>query len=244
MPMPIVKSISETIKDKTILPPEWTGKVVINGENMTYIASNILSKEAIIIDPVREDWDELLKIVKNDLRLIRFIGVFDTHTHADHISCAAQLAQELNVPLIQHYLSPTTRAHLRVCRDMTYSTAAGPLKILLTPGHTADGITPIWGPFLFGGDTILFGDTGRNDLPGGDPEAHWDSIQKINSNVPPEILVLPGHDEENGRSSSWSHQLEINSSLRMSKEEFCKTAGSYVGPCPKLLKESLYENFK
>jgi glyoxylase-like metal-dependent hydrolase (beta-lactamase superfamily II) len=114
----------------------------------------------------------------------------------------------------------------------------------VTPGHTAECITPIWGPFLLGGDTLLFGDTGRDDLPGGDPAAHWESLQKIKDHVTFDTLMLPGHDGRGGRVSSWRHQLEISPALKQDRETFIQDAGSYVGPSPKLLKESLYENFK
>jgi glyoxylase-like metal-dependent hydrolase (beta-lactamase superfamily II) len=170
--------------------------------------------------------------------------VIDTHTHADHVSIAATLANDLGTPLVQHVLSPSRRVHLRVSQDTALPTASSPLKLLVTPGHTAECITPIWGPFLFGGDMILYGDTGRDDLPGGDPEAHWESLQKIKAHATPDMLLLPGHDGRKGRISSWRHQLEISPGLTQDKPAFVQDAGAYVGPSPKLLKESLYENFK
>lgn len=240
----VVKDFRELIQDKSAVPVGWRAKVVINDDNLTYVAWSENSREAIVVDPMREDWEVLLAVTRNELKGYRFLAVIDTHTHADHISCAASLANELKVPLIQHHLSPSKRIHLRVSQDTSLPSAAGPLKLLMTPGHTAECITPIWGPFLFGGDILLYGDTGRDDLPGGDPEAHWESIQKIKTHVTGEHLVAPGHDSEGGRVSSWKHQLEISPALKQDKQTFIKDAGSYVGPSPKILKESLYENFK
>ncbi len=239
-----VKDIRELIQDGSPVEKDWHAKAVINDDNMTYVVWNEATKEAIVVDPMREDWETLVALSRNELKGFRFVAVIDTHTHADHISCAADLANELNAPLIQHQLSPSQRIHLRVSRDTALPTAAGPLRLLVTPGHTAECITPIWGPFLFGGDMLLYGDTGRDDLPGGDPGAHWESIQKIKAHASPETLMLPGHDGQGGRVSSWRHQLEISPGLTQDKETFIKDAGSYVGPSPKLLKESLYENFK
>lgn len=240
----VIKDIREIIVDGSSLPKEWGAKAVINDDNMTYVVWNEASKEALVVDPMREDWESLLSVALNDLKGYRFIAVMDTHTHADHVSCAARLAHELKAPLIQHHESPSKRIELRVSQDTALSTAAGPLKLLLTPGHTPDGVTPLWGPFLFGGDTVLFGDTGRDDLPGGDPAAHWESLHKIKAHVSPETLFLPGHDGNGGRVSSWKYQLEINPALKQDKPTFINDAGAYVGPSPKLLKESLYENFK
>ncbi len=239
-----IKNLKDLIKDNGTIPAPWQGKAVINDDNMTYIVWNEQSKEALVVDPMREDWDGLLAVTEKELKGYRFLAVIDTHTHADHVSCAANLAENLGVPLIQHRGSPSKRIHLRVSRDTSLPTGAGPLKLLLTPGHTQDGIAPIWGPFLFSGDTILYGDTGRDDLPGGNPEEHWESLQNIKHNVSPETLLLPGHDGDSGRISTWKTQLEINGGLTQDKATFIKDAGSYVGPSPRLLKESLYENFK
>lgn len=210
---------------------------------MTYVAWNHQAHEAIVVDPVREDWASLIAVT-GELVGYRFVAVIDTHTHADHVSCAADLANHLHAPLVQHQVSPSQRVHLRVSRDTHLSCAAAPLQLLTTPGHTADSITPIWGPFLFGGDTLLYGDTGRDDLPGGDPAVHWDSLQKIKAHVTPQTLLLAGHDGEGGRVTRWQTQLSINAGLTQSREVFAREAGAYIGPSPKLLKESLFENFK
>lgn len=240
----IIKDVKEILKDSVQVPKNWVAKAVINDDNMTYVAWNTQTKEAIIVDPMREDWESLTLLCSTELKGYLFLAVIDTHTHADHISCAASLAETLKCPLIQHHLSPSKRIHLRVNRDTLFPSLASPLQLLLTPGHTPECITPIWGPFLFGGDMMLFGDTGRDDLPGGDPAEHWESLQKIKAHSTPDMIMLPGHDGEGGRASSWKMQMEISPGLSQDKKTFIQDAGSYVGPSPKLLKESLYENFK
>ena len=227
---------------KISIPSPWKLKVVQNEDNLTYIASQSETREGVIVDPVREDFDRLLKDA-SEAGVTRWIGVIDTHTHADHVSCAARLSEKLGAPLIQQYLSPSKRIDIRVCRDTALSTAAGPLRLVLTPGHTPDGITVFWGPFVFVGDTLLYGDTGRDDLPGGDPAAHWDSLQKIKALARPETIFCTGHDDT-GRVTDWKTQLSLNSSLTQGREEFVREAAAYTGPPPKHLKESLFENFK
>lgn len=240
----IVKNLKELIVDRSTIPAPWETKAVIQDDNMTYVTWNTQTKEALVVDPMMEDWDTLIQVTKKELEGYRFIAVIDTHTHADHISCAAKLADALAAPLIQHHLSPSKRVHLRVARDTHLPTLAGPLHLLLTPGHTPEHIAPIWGPFFYSGDTLLFADTGRDDLPGGDPAAHWESLQKLKTFLPGNILMLPGHDGKGGQVSSWKHQLEISPGLSQDQATFIADAGAYVGPSPKILKESLYENFK
>ncbi len=238
-----VKEVHAWLSDGSKIPSPWGARAIVNEDNMTYLLWNSQSKEAIVVDPMREDWETLV-LETRKLGDYRFIAVIDTHTHADHVSHAAQLADHLSVPLIQHEKSPSRRVHLRVSRDTALPTAAGPLWLLDTPGHTADCITPIWGPFLLGGDMIFFGDTGRDDLPGGDPKAHWESLQKIKSHAKPDMILLPGHDGRGGRASSWKTQLETNDGLKQDLATYLQEGGAWVGPSPKLLKESLFENFK
>ena len=240
----IVKPIERLIQDQSSVPTPWKGYAVIQDDNMTYVVWNTQTKEALLVDPMKEDRETLVQMFAKELAGYRVIAVIDTHTHADHISIAADMAQVCGAPLVQHVLSPSKRVHLRVSRDTALSTAAGPLTLLLTPGHTPECITPIWGPFLFGGDTLMYGDTGRDDLPGGNPEEHWESLQKIKAVASPHVLLLPGHDGQGGRVSNWKTQLEISPGLSQDKPTFVADAGAYVGPSPKLLKESLFENFK
>jgi len=240
----LIKDLSQILFQDAQAPKGWRVKAIVKDDNMTYIAGNEVTREAIVIDPMRDDWKELVQTARSAFEGYRFVAVIDTHTHADHISCAGELAQELKAPLVMHEKAPSRKIHLRVSRDVEIPTQAGGLQILVTPGHTQDSITPVWGPFLFTGDTIIHGDTGRDDLPTGDPAAHYDSLQKIKSVARAEQIFLTGHDAEGGRASTWATQLKLNASLSQDRETFVREAGSYIGPSPKLLKESLFENFK
>ena len=68
-----VKEIREIIQDQTAIPTSWQAKVVINDENMTYVVWNEDSKEALVIDPMKEDWEVLLSIVESDLKYTGFL---------------------------------------------------------------------------------------------------------------------------------------------------------------------------
>ena len=204
---------------------------------------NSATGEGLVIDPVRSDLNEMNSVLKQLSKPVRWIAVIDTHTHADHISGAAEFAELLQAPLLMSDQAPSRRVQLRVSKDLTLSTAAGPLQIITTPGHTPDGLTVFWGPFIFAGDTLLYGDCGRDDLPGGDPERHFESLQKIRTHARPDQIFFPGHDRK-GRASSWKTQLELNPAFQQDRETFVRENGSWTGPAPALLKESLFENFK
>lgn len=68
------------------------------------------------------------------------------------------------------------------------------LKILSTPGHTPGSVCfyfPEDG-VLFSGDTLFQMGYGRTDLPGGDIQQLWHSLDLLLA-LPPETIVYPGH---------------------------------------------------
>jgi sulfur dioxygenase len=222
---------------------EWSVQVFVTDDNLCYLAVNHQHQEMICVDPVLQDVQAILQhcSLKKDYR---FLAVIDTHTHADHLTGAKELAELLRSPLIMHENAASRRVDMRICRDMSWLTASGSMCFLEAPGHTSDGLLVIWGPFVFTGDTLLFSDTGRNDLPTGDAHAHYLTLEKMRNRLKPEQIILPGHDSKGGRASSWQYQLENNPSLLQSKEVFISEATAFDGPSPQALKSSLYYNFK
>ena len=230
-------------KGDTTPPDEWQIRAILSEECLSYVVWNTRTKEGLVIDPKLEDWNSYIKVIAEQPG-IRWLAVVDTHTHADHISVAAKLAAHLHSPLLMHELSPSRRVDLRVSRTTKIQAQAAPIQLVATPGHTPDSMSVIWGPYLFGGDTILFGDTGRDDLPGGDPTAHYDSVQELKRHASAEMIFLPGHDHKGGRASTWKTQLQVNSSLTQGREDFIREAAAFDGASPQLLKKALAENFK
>ncbi len=239
-----VKRLDEILVSQEPRPgAEWELRAIQSEQCLSYVAWNTATKEALLVDPKGED-AEAYRSLYRELPGYLWLGIIDSHTHADHISIAAQLSEEFKAPLIMHTLAPSQRVHIRVARNTNIPSRAAPLQIFATPGHTKDSLTPIWGPFLFGGDTLLFGDTGRDDLPGGDAEDHYESLQTLKKVATPEMIVLPGHDHKGGRASSWATQLKENASLTQGREDFVRESNAFDAPAPKLLKKSLKENFK
>ena len=56
-----------------------------------------------------------------------------------------------------------------------------PIKVMYSPGHTRDSISLIFPDKIFTGDALFLDDggAGRDDLPGGDPAAHWETLRKF-----------------------------------------------------------------
>ena len=241
---PQIMTLEELLVAGEVRPSqEWQLRASRSDQCLSYVVWNTKSREALVIDPKDED-RSAYQAIASELTGYRWLGVIDSHTHADHVSIAAELAKELGAPLMMQAGAPSQRVQLRISKDVILSSQAAPLQLVLTSGHTQDSITPLWGPFLFGGDTLLYGDTGRDDLPGGDAEAHYDSVQKLKGLVNPSTLVLPGNEPMQGRTSTWATQLKVNSALTQSREQFVRESNAFDAPAPMLLKKSLRENFR
>lgn len=238
-----IRNVKDILVDQNfIFPNDWDCKVVQSKECMSYVLRNIKNNEAIVVDPKVEEESTYSQIISEWGSRVLF--VIDTHTHADHISCAAKMSEVFSAPLLMSVFAPTKKVHLRVSRTTQIPTKSGDLACIVTPGHTSDSISIIWGPYFFSGDTILYGDTGRDDLPTGDAVAHYDSLVEVKKYLKPEHIFIPGHDHKGGRASSWALQLKENASLTQVKDQFISEASSFKGKSPEFLKESLFENFK
>jgi glyoxylase-like metal-dependent hydrolase (beta-lactamase superfamily II) len=241
--MSSAKNLNEILLDRNLSPEnKWGFKSILTDDSLSYVVWNKDTNEGLVVDPVKESiqltYDTI--VAAGNIRWL----IFDTHTHADHVSGAAELSKKIKAPLLMHEKAPSRRVDIRISRDISWPLTGEALQILLTPGHTSDALCLKWGPFLFTGDLILHGDTGRDDLPTGDPTSHFDSLEKIRKLIPKNTLILPGHDAEGGRVTSLETQLKINPSFNQSREEFIKESEAYEGAAPKKLKESLFENFK
>ncbi|MDA9629864.1 MBL fold metallo-hydrolase, partial [Candidatus Pelagibacter sp.] len=70
----------------------------------TYLIASAKGREAVIIDPVLENVEDYINILKKlDLKLVK---VIDTHIHADHITGASKLKQITNCTTIMGEHTP------------------------------------------------------------------------------------------------------------------------------------------
>ncbi len=181
----------------------------------SYVVYDQTGGMAVIIDPVLDyepagartstaSADALLAFVRSKLLTVAWI--LETHAHADHLSAAGYLADQLQAPVAigrgivqvqQHFKAlfglgdefiADGRQFDRLFDDGdTFNVGALNARVIATPGHTDDGLTYVIGDAAFVGDTVFAADTGtaRCDFPGGDAQRLYASIQRI--------LSLPGN---------------------------------------------------
>ncbi len=97
-------------------------------------------------------------------------------------------------------------------------------NVIHTPGHTRDSISLIVEDKFLTGDFLFLDDAGagRDDLPGGNPAEHWESLKKMNK-LSDELMVYPAHEYRNRQPSRLGKQRETNPHMKpRSKDEFVK----------------------
>ncbi|MFC1669231.1 rhodanese-like domain-containing protein [Spirochaetota bacterium] len=191
----------------------------------TYLIGIEGQNEVAFIDPVIEHVNDYVQLIKdNNLKVSKII---DSHTHADHISGGSSLKDIFDCDYVMSTKSPVQCATFRVSEGFKWKLFGQiPVKVIETPGHTRDSISLIFPEWIFTGDALFLDDggAGRDDLPGGDPAAHYDSLRKL-YDLPDKLIVYPAHDYRNRRPSSLAHQKKTNPHLKKSqgpKEDFVK----------------------
>jgi glyoxylase-like metal-dependent hydrolase (beta-lactamase superfamily II)/rhodanese-related sulfurtransferase len=187
----------------------------------TYLIGIQGKKEVALIDPVIDHTQDYIQMLeKNNYKLIQ---VIDTHTHADHITCAPVLKDITDCSYGMHHYAPAQCPDQRIADgDKLTLFDEIPIKVLYTPGHTKDSISLIFPDRIFTGDALFLDDggAGRDDLPGGDPGTHWETLQKIAA-LDENLVVYPAHDYRDRSPSPLKQQKETNPHLKnRTKEEF------------------------
>jgi sulfur dioxygenase len=208
--------------------------------SFSYLLIDEPTRQAALIDPVREQ-------VERDLKLVHELGarlryVLETHTHADHITSAAALAQRTGaVTCASERGAACATRHLRDGDTLVLGTTL--ISALATPGHTHDSLSFHVHPHAFTGDTLLVRGTGRTDFQNGDANALYESITHKLLTLPDETLVWPGHDYQGHRVSSIAEERRYNPRLAgKSREEFAAIMGRLKLPPPKLLSVAVPAN--
>ncbi|MFQ5720857.1 MAG: MBL fold metallo-hydrolase, partial [Acidobacteriota bacterium] len=192
------------------------------GACKTYVIAADSSPEVILVDPVLEHADRYRESLEAEKR--RLVAVIDTHCHADHLSAGAALADATGCEYLMHRLAAPSEASKSLEDGGRVPCGDSALEVLHTPGHTEDSVSLVVGDCVLTGDALFLdgGGAGRDDLPGGDPGKHWDSLQKL-LGLPGHLVVHPGHEYRQRQPSTLGAQRTSNPHLApRSREEFVR----------------------
>ena len=196
-------------------------------ETYTHVLADVQQQVCAIIDPVldfdaksgRTDTasvDEVIAFVREQGWTLVYI--IETHAHADHISAAIHVKDELGGKLvIGQYITEVQKIFKQMFNfDSSFRTDASQFDILTDEGETLKlggiTITAMYVPghtradmaylanddektVVFVGDTLFAPDVGtaRCDFPGGDAKTLYQSIQKLLA-LPDETIMYLCHD--------------------------------------------------
>ncbi len=181
----------------------------------TYLIASAKGREALIIDPVIENVDQYIQLLKKlELRLVK---VIDTHIHADHVTGASKLKNITKCSTIMGDHTPAESVEIKVKDDEYIGLDNLKIRAMYTPGHTSDSYCFLMNNQLFSGDTLLINGTGRTDFQNGSATDAYNSIFNKLLKLPEDTLLYPAHDYKGekvstiGKEKKQNPRLQVNS---------------------------------
>ncbi len=207
----------------------------------TYIIFDETTRDAIIIDPVDQQ-------VERDLGVLRQYGLklrwtLETHTHADHITAASLLAEHTGAQTAAPQACGISTAALQMVDGDLLRFGHEALLALHTPGHTAGSMSFVWRDHAFTGDTLLINGCGRTDFQSGSAQALYHSLTEVLFKLPDETTVWPGHDYQGRTHSDIATERSCNVRVAdRTLEEFTAVMDTLNLPKPKRMDEAVPAN--
>lgn len=209
-------------------------------ESSTYSYLLVDGGEAVLIDPVREQIDR-------DLALVRELGVrlthtIETHVHADHITAAGMIRERTGAKTAASAAGAPC-VDLPLVHGSTIQLGGVTITALATPGHTDDGLALAVPGAVFTGDTLLVRGCGRADFQNGNAGQLYDSITRVLFALPDDTVVYPGHDYNGHTMTTIGEERRFNSRVAgRSRDAFIALMAALGLPPPRRLAESVPAN--
>jgi glyoxylase-like metal-dependent hydrolase (beta-lactamase superfamily II) len=198
--------------------------------NFVYLIGCPETREAAVVDPA---WDvpAILKIAQDSDLRVRHILI--THGHPDHVNGLEALLEATDARIYLHsdeadYMREVAQGfgmstdflNQRAGNFQTVSDGDSilvgkiPLQFLHTPGHSPGSQCFLAEGSLISGDTLFVGACGRVDMPGGEPEKMWWSLNRKLRALDDSTVLYPGHNYGYRPTSTIGEQKETNAYMR------------------------------
>ena len=190
---------------------------------VSYVVTDPQTRQCAIVDSVL-DYDpkagrthhdsarQIVAYVKQEGLTVDWL--LETHVHADHLSAAPWIQQQVggklaigeHIRTVQDTFGKVFNAGTEFARDGrqfdhlfadgdTYKVGNIEARAIHTPGHTPACMSHVIGDAVFVGDTLFMPDygTARCDFPGGDARTLYQSVQKLLA-LPDDTRMFLCHD--------------------------------------------------
>lgn len=212
----------------------------------TYLLADEATKEAVLIDPVRET-------VERDVALIDELGlklthVLETHVHADHVTSSGLLRERYGAKTVVSKNGGATCPDVLASHGDVLRFGRHALEVRETPGHTNGCLTYVdhENKRAFTGDALLIRGCGRTDFQQGDSRKLWRSIHDQLFTLADDVAVYPGHDYKGRTSSSIGEEKAFNPRLGGDRTEdgFVELMANLKLAYPKKIDEAVPANLQ
>ena len=196
-----------------------------------YLVADVDTREAALIDPRVDRVAEYLADLEDRGLHLRF--VIETHTHADHLSGAAELRARTGADVLISAQAKSEVATRRLRDGDRVALGRSEIEVLASPGHTDDGVSLRVADALLTGDALLIGGAGRTDFQNGSPEALYETLHHRFAALPGDLTVYPGHDYAGRTHSTLAQERQTNVLLKLTgRDEFVAALRAARQPKP------------
>lgn len=175
--------------------------------NFSYLVGDRDTGQAVVVDPAYDVAGLLAQAERDEVQVV---GALATHHHPDHVGGSMMGYGVEGLAALLERVSVPVHAHRDEAALVTRVTGLEPsevvahhggdrvrvgaieIELLHTPGHTPGSQCFLVGGMLIAGDTLFLDGCGRTDLPGSDPAAMFESLQRL-AGLPEDTVVYPGH---------------------------------------------------
>lgn len=210
----------------------------------TYLLWDEGTKNSIIIDPVFEQSERDLSVIKK--LGLNLLYILETHVHADHITGASNLKRQTRAKICYGSMTGVDGADIFFEDGDKLNLDKHEIFVIHTPGHTSGCVCYYVKGYIFTGDTLFIEGTGRTDFQEGSSNNIYDSVKNKIFKYPDNTIVYPCHNYKGFLSSTIGYERKFNPNVgdNISKKQFLENERKKNRPYPKKIDTAVPANLK
>jgi len=178
-----------------------------------YLIEDAGTHDAVLVDPRADQLAAYLREIEERRLRLRF--VIETHTHADHLSGAAELRPRTGAEILLSERARSDIATRRLRDGDRLPLGRHTIEVIASPGHTDDSVSLLVDGAILTGDALLVGGAGRTDFQNGSPEALYETLHTRFGRLSGDLTVYPGHDYAGRTHSTLAQERQTNPLLKL-----------------------------